>query len=178
MIDLEYTESPESFDIRNFYLPPSPSKKRRKNHQVVTTKTTDAENSWDLMFERLQDYRNEQGDCRVPQRYKDDPQLGRWVHKQRCLYADARLDAYRRDRLESIGFVWNTRNTATSKEGSRWDNMFARLQAYKKNHGDCHVPYGYKDDPPLGRWVHIQRGRAITSERREKLESIGFDWNG
>jgi hypothetical protein len=33
---------------------------------------------WDDMFERLIAYKNEHGDCLVPNRYAKDPQLGSW----------------------------------------------------------------------------------------------------
>ena len=32
---------------------------------------------WNVMFERLKEYKEEYGDCLVPQRYEKDPKLGR-----------------------------------------------------------------------------------------------------
>ena len=34
----------------------------------------------------------------------------------------------------------------------RWGESFQRLVDYKRVHGDCSVPYRYKEDPFLGRW--------------------------
>lgn len=34
----------------------------------------------------------------------------------------------------------------------KWEEMFARLVAYKEKHGDCLVPNRYADDPQLGSW--------------------------
>ena len=33
---------------------------------------------WEEMFDRLLSYREKHGDCLVPNRYVDDPQLGNW----------------------------------------------------------------------------------------------------
>ena len=35
-------------------------------------------------LEELKEYRNEYGDCLVPQGYNDNPKLGRWVNHQRA----------------------------------------------------------------------------------------------
>ena len=59
------------------------------------------------------------------------------------------------------------------------------LKEYKARNGDCNVPMR-KDDPKLGEWVGQQRrayrlkmdGKqsAMTDERMEKLNNIGFTW--
>lgn len=59
------------------------------------------------------------------------------------------------------------------------------LKEYKARNGDCNVPMR-KDDPKLGEWVGQQRkayrlkmdGKqsAMTDERMEKLNKIGFTW--
>lgn len=73
-------------------------------------------------------------------------------------------------KLDDIGFVW-----------SRWDEMFTRLECYKRSHGDCQVPISYPDDPKLGIWVSSQRRafacNKLREDRKQKLNSIGFTWN-
>ena len=73
--------------------------------------------------------------------YKEDPSLGQWVTTQRI--KRTKLDSVRRDRLESIGFVWDAQD-------QQWENMFAKLEKYRQQHGDCLVPHQYKEDPSLG----------------------------
>ena len=41
------------------------------------------EGRWEQMFEKLLDYKDEHGDCLVPNRYEPDPSLGAWVSTQR-----------------------------------------------------------------------------------------------
>ena len=49
------------------------------------------EDAWNQMFEALQQYKSNNGDCNVPQSY--NPQLGRWVNKQRQLKRKDKLAA-------------------------------------------------------------------------------------
>ena len=102
--------------------------------------------------------------------YKEDPSLGSWVSRQRENYS--KLDSVRRNRLEVFGFVW-------SAFDQRWENMFAKLEKYRQQHGDCLVPQHYKEDPSLGKWVSKQRRNysKLDPIRRERLESIGFVWD-
>ena len=67
------------------------------------------------MFERLKKYKEKHGDCLVPQKYEDDPELGRWVATQRRVSTlDDRAKQERRDKLNSIGFVWSVRESYRS----------------------------------------------------------------
>jgi len=126
--------------------------------------------TWQVMFEKLKDYQKKHGDCLVPTRWPDDPQLGMWVNNQRR--RRQALSAERREKLDSIGFVWSM----YQKES--WDVMFDRLLEYKARNGDCRVPQYYKENPKLGRWVDNQRFRKehLSEERKTRLESIGFVW--
>jgi hypothetical protein len=65
-----------------------------------------------------------------------------------------------------------------------WEERFADLVKFKGRHGHCDVPVSEKSG--LGNWVRSQRsayrhmevGKAssLTSEREEKLTSVGFRW--
>lgn len=62
-----------------------------------------------------------------------------------------------------------------------WERWFAELQQYRREHGDCKVPYECPRNRALGEWVHRQRnlrGRGKLSEDRvRRLEEMGFVWN-
>ena len=94
------------------------------------------------MFERLKEYKEEYGDCLVPKRYADDPKLGLWVSRQRRISTlDDKTKKERRDKLNSIGFVWSVREAGrSSKLDKKWNDKFERLVQYKQEHGDCLVP--------------------------------------
>jgi hypothetical protein len=137
---------------------------------------------WNAMFERLKKYKEEHGNCLVPQRYEEDPQLGQWVSDQRRVATvDDKMKHERRDMLNSIGFVWRVREPyRTPILDKRWNDKFERLVHYKEKHGDCLVPKNYEEDPSLGWWVATQRriyaSNKLRSDRRSKLESLGFVW--
>eukprot|EP01052_Picozoa_sp_SAG31_P046160 SAG31_NODE_8714_length_1400_cov_2.177556_2_plen_194_part_01 len=77
---------------------------------------------------------------------------------------------------------------AVSSREQQWQARFEQLQAYKDKHGDCNVPFGWAANPALGTWVSNQRAYkqrldqgdanpGITSERVERLEAEGFEWD-
>jgi hypothetical protein len=72
-------------------------------------------------------------------------------------------------------------------QAEKWTVKFEQLVAYKKKHGHCQVPHGYKENEILARWAKRQRyqyklfneGKAstITEERIVGLEELGFVWD-
>ena len=81
-----------------------------------------------------------------------------------------------------------------------FDALFEDMMIYKQEHGHPNVPYGYKQDIPLARWVYNLRGKRkglqekgeecqvadevkekawtthLTQERIDRLDSVGFSW--
>lgn len=73
-----------------------------------------------------------------------------------------------------------------------WDVRYSELVEYEKKNGHCLVPARFEENPPLGRWVSLQRVRhrawkegfeltssrssAMTADQVALLESIGFAW--
>ena len=64
-------------------------------------------NTWEINFLHLQQYKEENGDCNVPQ--KSYGSLGVWVNNQRIAYKNNNLTEERIKRLEDIGFQWKLR---------------------------------------------------------------------
>jgi hypothetical protein len=101
---------------------------------------------WDTRFEQLCQYERAHGNCDVPQSYELNKELGHWVSNQRFFKGKHSLPKGREVKLESIGFVWDKRNTD-------WDIRFEQLVKYKRTHGDCEVPTHYELNQELGRWA-------------------------
>lgn len=63
---------------------------------------------------------------------------------------------------------------------SIWQSRLNNLRDYKKQHGDCLVPYRYKGHGRLGLWVSTQRqlykNSMLRKDRKEALEAEGFVW--
>jgi hypothetical protein len=159
------------------------------------------EAAWEAQLARLAAYKVAHGDCSVPCRWAEDPQLGQWVSRQRkCKKKLDRgepgrgMTAERVAKLEALGFAWELSAAALSKhqsEGQRddagWEAQLAKLKKYKRKHGDCNVPQGWAEDPRLGSWVNNQRqytkkldrgerSQGMTAARVAKLDALGFAW--
>ena len=73
---------------------------------------------WEEMYAELAGYQRVHGHCRISTLSEDYRPLGNWVHTQRTLHKQGRLDQERIARLDAIGFTWDLRR-------ERWDEMFA-----------------------------------------------------
>ena len=77
---------------------------------------------WDTKFNELVAYKDAHGgSCNVPQGYAENPQLGKWVSRQRQQYkkfqqdpSTSHMTQERIERLESIAFEWNGRSLKTN----------------------------------------------------------------
>jgi hypothetical protein len=140
------------------------------------------EKQWNDNFERLIGYKQEYGDCLVPQKYEDSS-LGRWVSRQRTNYKHDTIREDRKRRLDELGFDWGTGryqqklSRDTSKRDFQWKNMYQKLVDFNQQNGHAMVPTHQKG---LGHWVSKQRvlyrnGR-MTDDRKELLDEIGVVW--
>eukprot|EP00978_Attheya_sp_CCMP212_P022876 scaffold68972_cov35-Attheya_sp.AAC.1 len=132
--------------------------------------------SWDERFKELLDFKKINGHMHVPKR---SGSLGYWVSDQRRHNRflkegkRSRMTADKRDTLESVGFEF--------KLPTVWDQRFQELVDFKKINGHTYVP---KRSGQLCNWVNYQRMQyhrskkgkhsLFTSDRRDKLESVGF----
>ena len=121
----------------------------------------------------LVEYKRGHGNCKVPIRWSENPQLAAWVSVQRQLKKQAKLDQSRERRLEKIGFTWNPFE-------QDWDEMFSALAEYRRAQGDCKVPDKWRENSKLGGWVSRQRtarrGGYLSEDRIRRLNGIGFHW--
>jgi hypothetical protein len=169
------------------------SKQRSKGNQDAA--------GWAAQLAKLKTYRSRHGDCNVPQKWAEDPPLGRWVADQRrCKRnldrgeSSKGMTAARATKLDALGFAWELSAAAISKQNSKaarddagWEAQLAKLKAYQRRHGDCNVPQGWAEDPGLGNWVDNQRkykkaldrgepSHGMTAARAAKLKALGFAW--
>lgn len=69
--------------------------------------------------------------------------------------------------LDSIGMDWTIEDP--------WEEKFRLLEQYNSEYGHCDVP---GDEGVLGRWVADQRKRPPEGEKKERLDALGFEWDG
>ena len=125
--------------------------------------------SWSKHYAELLEFKNTHGHFRVPPQWAENRFLATWVEDQRKAKNENQLDRERQDALSNLGFTWDP-----------WEEMFEALLEYKMQHGDCDVPFEWKDDITLARWVYRQRVANRTSKLSAsyvaRLSSIGFKW--
>eukprot|EP00534_Pseudo-nitzschia_fraudulenta_P012814 CAMPEP_0201219670 /NCGR_PEP_ID=MMETSP0851-20130426/191195_1 /ASSEMBLY_ACC=CAM_ASM_000631 /TAXON_ID=183588 /ORGANISM="Pseudo-nitzschia fraudulenta, Strain WWA7" /LENGTH=434 /DNA_ID=CAMNT_0047509361 /DNA_START=30 /DNA_END=1334 /DNA_ORIENTATION=+ len=79
---------------------------------------------WSSKYEELLTYKEKNGDTRVPQHYKANKALGKWVAKQREQYKlhkkgkHSFLTPDRLEKLNSIGFVWSVRGESSTEKNT------------------------------------------------------------
>ncbi len=133
------------------------------------------ETNWRSTYLELVKYQKRFGHCRVPQNWKENNSLAHWVKAQRMDYANGELHGDRVVLLEKIGFDWKV-------DRSTWEQRFSDLCAYKERFGNTRVPVKWPENRLLGSWVvrqrHLHRKKRLSSELIERLDSIGFDWDG
>jgi hypothetical protein len=141
------------------------------------------EEKWETRLSELADYHKIHGHGNVPERYRENIKLGKWVKIQRYTYklhqegktspmTESRIQA-----LENLGIEWSTARTS-------WEASFEELTDYLKIHGHCTV--SISGNSKLVRWISTQRTQYrlypgershMTLSRIQGLESIGFEWS-
>jgi hypothetical protein len=154
---------------------------------VARTKNRSPNETWEVMFARLEGFVKESGHAHVPQNFAVDRKLGRWVSTQRQHHRKGRLDRERFERLQSVGFTWRVSGGYRAKGQpvpifeERWRRMLEALRKFRDDRGHCRVPAGWAANPQLANWVGVQRrmrklGR-LSVDRIAALDELGFSWN-
>ena len=130
------------------------------------------EDAWEEGFSKLLQYKETEGHCRVPLRFKlDGYNLGEWISHQRK--TKKRMSRVCIERLDDLGFIWDPYAKA-------WEEGFNKLLEFKEAEGHCRVQADFKfDGYNLGVWVRTQRGSKDTMppERKQRLDDLGFIWD-
>ena len=145
---------------------------------------------WDQRFKELAAYVRQHGNCLVPNDWKWNPSLSKWVKRQRYQYRlklegkHTTLTPDRQTALERLGFIWDPHKAV-------WEEHFQELRAFKLKHGHCNVPSNYSENYSLSVWVQCQRrqyklycrtrpqgkAKGMDEDRIVKLQELGFVWD-
>ncbi|MDB4328337.1 Helicase associated domain protein, partial [Akkermansiaceae bacterium] len=99
----------EEFVIGTDYLPEIHVHDESRAILETFREIDDRLGSWKIRLQELVAYKEEHGDCLVPQSWKNK-QLAVWVAHQRTFRKKDKLDAQRIKRLDELGFVWSIRD--------------------------------------------------------------------
>lgn len=118
------------------------------------------DDAWRSMFGELSDFAAQHGHVGPPA----GSRLATFVHNQKHVYENGRLDSWKVELLESLPtWEWRTKD---------W---FDLLGGYVEREGHSDVPIDHREEGrPLGLWVQQMRQRrtAMAQERIERLEAI------
>ncbi len=147
----------------------------QKINKLKETVSSENLNSfWSEMFAVLCEFKNEHKHCNVPKKYPENQKLSSWVGKQRVQYSHGKLSIIRTEKLNQVGFIWNTLH-------SLWEEIFTKLCTFKQENGHCSVPKGHEKTKKLSSWISVQRNmfrkNKLSKERIERLEELGFVWD-
>ena len=98
--------------------------------------------SFHVRLAQLEQYKSINGHPNVPETFKEDPLLGRWVSQQRALFRKQNLTQDRIDALTEIGFDF----TPGDKK-ILFETRLEQLKEYKDIHGDVNVPRCHIETP-------------------------------
>lgn len=118
---------------------------------------------------RLKQFRQRHGHSQVPAKYSADPDLPRWMAKQR--QAVHRLTFDQIAQMWSLGFHFGS--------DQKWMSRFMDLVEFRRQHGHCDVLTHRGPNPSLGQWLSDQRSRrtGMSNQRRTLFDRLGIDWS-
>mmetsp|Transcript_4423 Transcript_4423/g.8522 ORF Transcript_4423/g.8522 Transcript_4423/m.8522 type:complete len:510 (+) Transcript_4423:112-1641(+) len=140
---------------------------------------------WMNRFIELEEFKELQHGC-LQVECISNLELQSWLQEQLLSHSRGQLKKNRYNALVTLGVNFSTRNKPGNASLS-WDEQFEQLKEFKSKYGHCYVPQHYKDNPSLGLFVKNQRRQrkllelgeksSMTTERKTKLDSIGFAWS-
>ena len=162
------------FTQREFWKNGKLSEDRIKRLEAAGFEWNILETNWNELFAALLKYKEENGHCKVPRAWPENPDLSSWVSTQRESYRKGLLSPDRIERLEHNGFIWDTIQNS-------WEENYSALIEYKSATGHCDVPDKWPMNLKLSHWVGKQRSywkmNRLSADRIERLDAIGFTWD-
>lgn len=132
------------------------------------------ETLWDRGYEKLVEYKNNFGIVDVPKSLVfNGYKLGRWCLQQKIYYNKGELSQSRIDKLNSIGFVFDSLE-------EEWNRRYEQYKRYVSENKTLYVPkQTVYENENLGSWILTQKHRfkvgKLSEERIKKLETIDKD---
>jgi Helicase associated domain len=130
---------------------------------------------WEVRFTELVEYKAANGDCKVPQHYKPNRSLGKWVAKQREQYKlrlkgqHSFLTPYREEKLNSIGFSWFVRSALDSEVQSALEEVSAPLPSVASVDEDAAPSVKVEEEVATNASAAATGSAAIKEEQEEEL---------
>ena len=151
-------------------------KSRREQLESLGVAWDPAEAQWERNFCLLTAYRKREGHADVPQAHEEEGvKLGSWLNTQRKELKKNKLDQKRKERLESLGVLWDPKEV-------QWERNFDLLSVYHAREGHVDVSFNHEEEGiSLGTWLSAQRQDfkkgKLSDVRQKRLELLGITWD-
>ncbi len=128
---------------------------------------------FDQIYELLQEYCDEHGNCDVPTRYvtPNGVHLGAFVRNIRS--GARKTSPKEREKLDMLGFIWKK-----YKKERTFEEIYPYLASFYEEHKHCEIPYYYRNAEGIsvGKLAHqlVLQKDMLTKEQVALLESIQF----
>jgi superfamily II DNA or RNA helicase len=132
---------------------------------------------WNSNFSILKDYLLDKNFASIiPKTIHKEIAIGRWITKQRVAFKEGRLEPWKIELLNSVGWV-------ADPFENQWNETYELLKKYLTETGSAYVPQSLLyEGKRLGAWVSSQRqdfnAKKLSSERIQKLQTLnGWIWD-
>lgn len=127
--------------------------------------------SWDIRYNELLTFYNENGHSNVPSIYESNKKLGIWVGTQRECKKRKKLDISRIEALNKINFCWDVIDNG-------WMEKYHEVKKYFYENSTNKIP---KTNTALNRWTNNQRkdykNNKLSENKIKLLIGINFHFN-
>ncbi|MEP7170031.1 MAG: Helicase associated domain protein, partial [Bacteroidota bacterium] len=138
------------------------------------------EGTWNLMYDKLAEFKKQFGHCNVSRTNKEYKDLSSWLYLQRTKCLKKTLTVEQQEKLTLLGVEWKF-DKMHGNMNDLWETRYNALCAYREKYGSTNVSRASKEYGKLGAWVNLQRQRkkdeTLETYRVDKLNSIGFEWD-
>ena len=134
--------------------------------------------NWESRFNLVRQYYEEHGNINISQ--KEVIQgiwLGKWIVSQKKAMQEGKLTHEQIEMLKTLPME------EVGRKDNRWWSMYEEAKKYYLKFGNLNIPMDYltSNGKKLSDWIIRQRRNyklgKMPSERKEKLDEIGFIWN-
>ncbi|MUN41671.1 DEAD/DEAH box helicase [Actinomadura litoris] len=102
--------------------------------------------------------------------------LGKWISVQRQYWADGRIRPARKNKLDTIGMIWEVQEHL-------WEQGYDEAKAFVRRNGNLQVGIDYQSPRsgyPLGKWLYTQSRQltdgVLPQKRRRRLDALDPGW--
>jgi hypothetical protein len=142
------------------------------------------EKVWTTFFNDMVEYKRVHGLSVVPKTDKAHQKLYGWIVQQRKMQKQGRLPVERKEKLIEFGFdfqrikPYTKKKRYTEQQEKTWDEMYAKLCDFHKEHDHCKVTLNDESNHALAKWVSTQRivfGKGLMDDsRKQRLDDLNF----